>query len=128
MVIKRLFSSVKLANGFLATILGAWWLGWIILGVVTLLFAGLIGLFPMHLPKKHKRMRKTSVNQYELASKESKITHEQNVAIADKQDVKGKDDEVNLKSKYTKKKNKQSVAESRLRHNECWQQKIDIQK
>ncbi|XP_055326118.1 solute carrier organic anion transporter family member 74D-like [Sitodiplosis mosellana] len=32
--------------------LGAWWLGWILLGVLMFIFAGLIGLFPKHLPKK----------------------------------------------------------------------------
>ncbi|KAG4073411.1 hypothetical protein HA402_007667 [Bradysia odoriphaga] len=32
--------------------LGAWWLGWIILGFSMLFFAALIGMFPKHLPKK----------------------------------------------------------------------------
>ncbi|XP_065073766.1 solute carrier organic anion transporter family member 74D [Ochlerotatus camptorhynchus] len=32
--------------------LGAWWLGWIILGVAMLIFAALIGLFPKDLPAK----------------------------------------------------------------------------
>lgn len=32
--------------------LGAWWLGWILLGTIMFIFAGLIGLFPKHLPKK----------------------------------------------------------------------------
>ncbi|XP_055550083.1 solute carrier organic anion transporter family member 74D [Wyeomyia smithii] len=31
--------------------LGAWWLGWIILGAAMLIFAALIGLFPKELPK-----------------------------------------------------------------------------
>ncbi|XP_053691720.1 solute carrier organic anion transporter family member 74D [Sabethes cyaneus] len=31
--------------------LGAWWLGWIILGAAMLVFAALIGLFPKELPK-----------------------------------------------------------------------------
>lgn len=35
--------------------LGAWWLGWIILGFLMFIFAGLIGLFPKHLPKKKKK-------------------------------------------------------------------------
>lgn len=35
--------------------LGAWWLGWIILGVITLLVATLIGLFPRYLPKKKEK-------------------------------------------------------------------------
>uniref|UniRef100_A0A1Q3FNY0 Solute carrier organic anion transporter family member n=1 Tax=Culex tarsalis TaxID=7177 RepID=A0A1Q3FNY0_CULTA len=34
--------------------LGAWWLGWIILGVAMLFFAALIGLFPKELPKKQE--------------------------------------------------------------------------
>lgn len=33
--------------------LGAWWLGWIILGVAMLIFAVLIGLFPKELPKNN---------------------------------------------------------------------------
>lgn len=39
--------------------LGAWWLGWIILGFTMLFFAALIGMFPKHLPKK-KVIRDTS--------------------------------------------------------------------
>ncbi|XP_043653681.1 solute carrier organic anion transporter family member 74D [Drosophila teissieri] len=31
--------------------LGAWWLGWVILGTLMCLFSGLIGLFPKQLPK-----------------------------------------------------------------------------
>ncbi|XP_033149776.1 solute carrier organic anion transporter family member 74D [Drosophila busckii] len=31
--------------------LGAWWLGWLILGTLMCLFSGLIGLFPKQLPK-----------------------------------------------------------------------------
>lgn len=46
------------SNQFLIP-LGAWWLGWIILGFSMLFFAGLIGLFPKHLPKK-KVIRDTS--------------------------------------------------------------------
>lgn len=34
--------------------LGAWWLGWILLGALMFLFAGFIGMFPKHLPKKKK--------------------------------------------------------------------------
>ncbi|XP_062545506.1 solute carrier organic anion transporter family member 74D isoform X2 [Armigeres subalbatus] len=33
--------------------LGAWWLGWIILGIAMLFFAALIGLFPKELPKRN---------------------------------------------------------------------------
>lgn len=34
--------------------MGAYWLGWNILGALMFLFAGLIGLFPKNLPKKKK--------------------------------------------------------------------------
>uniref|UniRef100_A0A182SSX6 Kazal-like domain-containing protein n=1 Tax=Anopheles maculatus TaxID=74869 RepID=A0A182SSX6_9DIPT len=34
--------------------LGAWWLGWILLGVAMIIFAFLIGMFPKEIPKKHK--------------------------------------------------------------------------
>ncbi|KAF4523686.1 hypothetical protein B566_EDAN006057 [Ephemera danica] len=37
---------------------GAWWLGWLILGSAMLLFAGLISLFPRHLPPPSKRETK----------------------------------------------------------------------
>ncbi|KAH8403161.1 hypothetical protein KR222_006204, partial [Zaprionus bogoriensis] len=32
--------------------LGAWWLGWVILGTLMCVFSGLIGLFPKQLPKR----------------------------------------------------------------------------
>ncbi|XP_052896368.1 solute carrier organic anion transporter family member 74D [Anopheles moucheti] len=34
--------------------LGAWWLGWILLGVAMIIFAILIGMFPKEIPKKSK--------------------------------------------------------------------------
>ncbi|XP_063703660.1 solute carrier organic anion transporter family member 74D isoform X2 [Culicoides brevitarsis] len=34
--------------------LGAWWLGWVVLGITMAIFAFLIGLFPKELPKKQK--------------------------------------------------------------------------
>ncbi|XP_050076984.1 solute carrier organic anion transporter family member 74D [Anopheles maculipalpis] len=34
--------------------LGAWWLGWILLGVAMIIFALLIGMFPKEIPKKPK--------------------------------------------------------------------------
>ncbi|XP_053662574.1 solute carrier organic anion transporter family member 74D [Anopheles marshallii] len=34
--------------------LGAWWLGWILLGVAMIIFAFLIGMFPKEIPKKTK--------------------------------------------------------------------------
>ncbi|XP_034947903.1 solute carrier organic anion transporter family member 74D isoform X2 [Chelonus insularis] len=38
--------------------LGAWWLGWIILGSLLLIFALLIAMFPRHLPKLKKNPKK----------------------------------------------------------------------
>lgn len=40
--------------------LGAWWLGWIALGALMFVFAGLIGMFPKHLPKKKKPIENTT--------------------------------------------------------------------
>lgn len=36
---------------------GAWWLGWIIIGSLMFLFAVLIGMFPKHLPPKQKKVK-----------------------------------------------------------------------
>ncbi|KAK0171245.1 hypothetical protein PV328_008995 [Microctonus aethiopoides] len=38
--------------------LGAWWLGWIILGCLLLIFALLIAIFPRHLPRSEKKSNK----------------------------------------------------------------------
>uniref|UniRef100_U5EK85 Solute carrier organic anion transporter family member n=1 Tax=Corethrella appendiculata TaxID=1370023 RepID=U5EK85_9DIPT len=38
--------------------LGAWWLGWIILGFTMLIFASLLALFPRELPKQQKKNKK----------------------------------------------------------------------
>lgn len=35
--------------------MGAWWLGWIILGIAMILFAVLVGLFPRDLPKRKSK-------------------------------------------------------------------------
>uniref|UniRef100_A0A2M3YXJ7 Solute carrier organic anion transporter family member n=2 Tax=Anopheles braziliensis TaxID=58242 RepID=A0A2M3YXJ7_9DIPT len=40
--------------------LGAWWLGWILLGVAMLFFAVLTGLFPKEIPKKQPSKRPNS--------------------------------------------------------------------
>lgn len=48
---------------FLHRILGAWWLGWIILGVITFFCAALIELFPKYLPQKKQE---SNINNYEL--------------------------------------------------------------
>ena len=37
--------------------LGAWWLGWFVLGIVLLFFAFLLGLFPKILPRAAVRKR-----------------------------------------------------------------------
>ncbi|XP_058819786.1 solute carrier organic anion transporter family member 74D [Topomyia yanbarensis] len=42
--------------------LGAWWLGWIILGLAMLVFAALIGLFPKDLPAKKKEISRPKSN------------------------------------------------------------------
>lgn len=68
-------------------VLGAWWLGWIILGFLMFIFAALIGLFPKHLPKKRKKV---------VANEFDREKCEQNVEIVNKHD----DSEVNLKSKF----------------------------
>lgn len=74
--------------------LGAWWLGWIILGVVTLLFAILIGLFPKYLPKK---MEKQNVGEYEFGK-----TRDQSAEIEDiSYTGNSTDEDVNLKSEFT---------------------------
>lgn len=42
--------------------LGAWWLGWILLGGLMLIFACFIGMFPKHLPKD-KGQRQTIIDE-----------------------------------------------------------------
>lgn len=37
--------------------MGAWWLGWIIIGFLMLLFTVLVGMFPKHLPKIVKTVK-----------------------------------------------------------------------
>lgn len=86
--------------------IGAWWLGWIVLAVVMLLFAGLIGLFPMHLPKKkpENSMNARNVDEFEM---DGERTHTQSSGIVATPDAnennrreKSKDEEVSLKSKF----------------------------
>lgn len=48
--------------------LGAWWLGWIILGVLMFIFAGLIALFPQNLPRK-KRMKNVAIDTRQFGEK-----------------------------------------------------------
>lgn len=35
--------------------MGAWWFGWVFLGIAMLAVAVLVGLFPKELPKKRKQ-------------------------------------------------------------------------
>uniref|UniRef100_A0A182J4Z2 Solute carrier organic anion transporter family member n=1 Tax=Anopheles atroparvus TaxID=41427 RepID=A0A182J4Z2_ANOAO len=42
--------------------LGAWWLGWILLGVAMLFFAILIGMFPKEIPKKSPKSQRPNSN------------------------------------------------------------------
>lgn len=51
--------------------LGAWWLGWLVLGIAMFLFAGLMAMFPRHLPKKNKvrNMALTTVQESKDAKK-----------------------------------------------------------
>lgn len=52
--------------------LGAWWFGWILLGVAMLLFSWLIGMFPKELPKLREQRRRTELeraqNMHEAAT------------------------------------------------------------
>ncbi|KAK3908254.1 Solute carrier organic anion transporter family member 74D [Frankliniella fusca] len=59
--------------------LGAWWLGWILLGTTMFMFAGLMALFPKNLPKKKNLNR--------------------NIALAAVQEAKSKDEQPLTKGK-----------------------------
>ncbi|XP_030380437.1 solute carrier organic anion transporter family member 74D [Scaptodrosophila lebanonensis] len=52
--------------------LGAWWLGWIILGTLMCLFSGLIGLFPKQLPKATDSSKHNSHTPHVLRHEELK--------------------------------------------------------
>ena len=62
--------------------LGAWWLGWILLGALMFIFAGLIGLFPKHLPKKERAI------EYEIDGEK----YEQKIEIVEKEPIKERKD------------------------------------
>lgn len=50
--------------------MGAYWLGWNILGALMFVFAGLVGLFPKNLPKKKKVVENgTDGEKFEFAEK-----------------------------------------------------------
>lgn len=44
-------SLTPLINKYDTRWMGAWWLGWLIIGFLMLIFTVLVGLFPKHLPK-----------------------------------------------------------------------------
>lgn len=52
--------------------LGAWWLGWVILGTLMCVFSGLIGLFPKQLPKKSNAEKHNSHLPHVLRTEELK--------------------------------------------------------
>lgn len=42
--------------------LGAWWLGWIIIGFIMFIFSGLLALFPQQLPRKDQQIVDNSIS------------------------------------------------------------------
>lgn len=48
--------------------MGAWWLGWIIIGIAMLVLAVLIGMFPENLPRKKRTIDDCSTDAEKLAS------------------------------------------------------------
>lgn len=74
--------------------LGAWWLGWLLLGALMFVFAGLIGLFPKHLPKKKK------VIEYEIDGEKSepKVETVEKVVIKERKDGELKGSELCFKT------------------------------
>lgn len=49
--------------------IGAWWLGWIVLGIGMIFFAVLVGLFPRDMPKKKKPVENGGHVQYDETTK-----------------------------------------------------------
>lgn len=47
--------------------LGAWWLGWIVIGIVMLILAILIGMFPENLPRKRKALDECTTDTEKMA-------------------------------------------------------------
>ncbi|BFF96362.1 solute carrier organic anion transporter family member 74D [Drosophila madeirensis] len=60
--------------------LGAWWLGWVILGTLMCLFSGLIGLFPKQLPKRHDPIKHNS--HLPLAMRHEELKREENLSLS----------------------------------------------
>ncbi|XP_039498000.1 solute carrier organic anion transporter family member 74D [Drosophila santomea] len=61
--------------------LGAWWLGWVILGTLMCLFSGLIGLFPKQLPKINAP-RTNSHLPLALRQTKEELKREENIALS----------------------------------------------
>ncbi|XP_022221535.2 solute carrier organic anion transporter family member 74D [Drosophila obscura] len=60
--------------------LGAWWLGWVILGTLMCLFSGLIGLFPKQLPKARDTLKHNS--HQPLAMRHEELKREENLSLS----------------------------------------------
>ncbi|XP_068150906.1 solute carrier organic anion transporter family member 74D [Drosophila tropicalis] len=61
--------------------LGAWWLGWLILGTLMCMFSGLIGLFPKELPKRGNDRSKYNSHLPQVLRHEE-LKHEDNLAVS----------------------------------------------
>jgi len=61
--------------------LGAWWLGWVILGTLMCLFSGLIGLFPKQLPKVNAS-RTNSHLPLALRQTKEELKREENLSLS----------------------------------------------
>ncbi|KAH8234036.1 hypothetical protein KR032_011389 [Drosophila birchii] len=62
--------------------LGAWWLGWVILGTLMCLFSGLIGLFPKQLPKASDQGRPNSHLPLALRQTKEELKREENLSLS----------------------------------------------
>ncbi|XP_016987868.1 solute carrier organic anion transporter family member 4C1 [Drosophila rhopaloa] len=62
--------------------LGAWWLGWVILGTLMCLFSGLIGLFPKQLPKVNDGPRTNSHLPLALRQTKEELKREENLSLS----------------------------------------------
>ncbi|KAH8338694.1 hypothetical protein KR074_003486 [Drosophila pseudoananassae] len=62
--------------------LGAWWLGWVILGTLMCLFSGLIGLFPKQLPKANDPEKTNSHLPLALRQTKEELKREKNLSVS----------------------------------------------
>ncbi|KAH8413464.1 hypothetical protein KR009_011422 [Drosophila setifemur] len=62
--------------------LGAWWLGWVILGTLMCLFSGLIGLFPKQLPKVKDEGKTNSHLPLALRQTKEELKREENLSVS----------------------------------------------